>query len=497
MIGSSQYQNGLEAVRMGERSEAAAYFRQAAHSDPAMWQAWLWLQWTTDSSNEAAECVTRAQSACHDDPLAQTAVAVLVGMRELSRQVPQLQWIAQCWSEGQTASNQLTDALESNPHTLHDSPAGPSTVTDEPNDGQSPVDLDHCELQEVTNDWEACQQESLVAESCSSFDSAYPVSECSSEAPIFDGPVPDNSCHQDDFTAEALIEDSSPAESCTDEWCAEESYTDATFAEETCIEESFVEEAVVEESFVTDVTAIASTVDDARIEDTFATNVLSDESIVEVTSAKEVVAEESIVSDSIHDQPAASADPVSEDDRADATSSTVEWLSDTEDQISHEVLELCDEVSSTLPQFDETASGPTEHEVQPSQASASTSTPTILVVDDSPTVRKLVTMTLESGGYAVRQAENGIEAMKVLAEISPSMIFLDVNMPRMDGYQLCKLIKRHDKTKLIPVVMLSGKDGMFDKLRGKLVGCNDYISKPFEAADLLRRVQTYVGTLTS
>ena len=117
----------------------------------------------------------------------------------------------------------------------------------------------------------------------------------------------------------------------------------------------------------------------------------------------------------------------------------------------------------------------------------------VLAVDDSPTVRKLVTMTLEGGGYDVRTAENGIEAMKMLVSFTPGLILLDVNMPRMDGYKLCKLIKSHDKTHRIPVVMLSGKDGVFDKLRGKLVGCNDYISKPFESAELLKTVRTYVG----
>jgi twitching motility two-component system response regulator PilG len=117
---------------------------------------------------------------------------------------------------------------------------------------------------------------------------------------------------------------------------------------------------------------------------------------------------------------------------------------------------------------------------------------TVLVVDDSPTVRKLVSMTLRSEGYEMQTAEDGIEAMKVLVESTPDLILLDINMPRMDGYKLCKLIKGHPDTSSIPVVMLSGKDGMFDKLRGKLVGCNDYISKPFETADLLKSVAQHI-----
>ncbi|MCA9148274.1 MAG: response regulator [Planctomycetales bacterium] len=122
---------------------------------------------------------------------------------------------------------------------------------------------------------------------------------------------------------------------------------------------------------------------------------------------------------------------------------------------------------------------------------------TILAVDDSPTVLKLVEMTLQSAGYEVVTAPNGVDAMKLLATMTPAMVLLDVNMPRMDGYKLCKLLKSHDKTRLIPVVMLSGKDGLFDKLRGKLVGCDNYISKPFESADLLQHVARYVPAPTT
>ncbi len=128
----------------------------------------------------------------------------------------------------------------------------------------------------------------------------------------------------------------------------------------------------------------------------------------------------------------------------------------------------------------------------PSAASDSHLVRTILAVDDSPTVLKLVSMTLGAAGYEVVTAPNGIDAMKLLATMTPALVLLDVNMPRMDGYKLCKLLKSHDKTRFIPVVMLSGKDGLFDKLRGKLVGCDDYISKPFETADLLRHVARYV-----
>ena len=118
--------------------------------------------------------------------------------------------------------------------------------------------------------------------------------------------------------------------------------------------------------------------------------------------------------------------------------------------------------------------------------------PLVMVVDDSPTVRKLVSLTLERRGYRVISAYDGVAAIKELGNCRPDLILLDINMPRLDGYRLCKLIKKHEATQTIPVVMLSGKDGMFDKLRGRLVGCSDYITKPFEADALSHKVAKYL-----
>jgi twitching motility two-component system response regulator PilG len=119
--------------------------------------------------------------------------------------------------------------------------------------------------------------------------------------------------------------------------------------------------------------------------------------------------------------------------------------------------------------------------------------PLVMVVDDSPTVRKLVSLTLERRGYRVVSAFDGVAAIKELGSCRPDLILLDINMPRLDGYRLCKLIKKHEATQNIPVVMLSGKDGMFDKLRGRLVGCSDYITKPFEADALTHKVAKYLA----
>jgi twitching motility two-component system response regulator PilG len=117
----------------------------------------------------------------------------------------------------------------------------------------------------------------------------------------------------------------------------------------------------------------------------------------------------------------------------------------------------------------------------------------VLVVDDSPTVRKLIAMTLEKRGYKVASAFDGVAAIKEIASHNPALILMDVNMPRLDGYQLCKLVKKHNSTRHIPVVLLTGKDGMFDRLRGRLVGCSGYITKPFVPDDLVSTVEQFLA----
>jgi twitching motility two-component system response regulator PilG len=122
------------------------------------------------------------------------------------------------------------------------------------------------------------------------------------------------------------------------------------------------------------------------------------------------------------------------------------------------------------------------------------SRPTILAIDDSQTIRGLVTMCLGKCGYEIVTAVDGIDAMKQLNTCNPSLILLDINMPRLNGYQLCKMLKDFPPTRSIPVIMLSGKDGAFDKFRGKRSGCDDYITKPFEASELREKVASYLAT---
>lgn len=117
----------------------------------------------------------------------------------------------------------------------------------------------------------------------------------------------------------------------------------------------------------------------------------------------------------------------------------------------------------------------------------------ILVVDDSPTVRKLIAGKLEKCGHEVICASDGVEAMERLEHFVPDLILLDITMPRMDGYQVCKQIRSNSSTKDVTVVMISGKDGFFDKVRGRMAGTTGYITKPFGPETLMKAVEMYLS----
>ncbi len=117
---------------------------------------------------------------------------------------------------------------------------------------------------------------------------------------------------------------------------------------------------------------------------------------------------------------------------------------------------------------------------------------TILVVDDSPTVRKLISGKLEKSGHNVVCAVDGIDALEKLGEAMPDLVLLDITMPRMDGYEVCKQIRANPGGKDLPVVMISGKDGFFDKVRGRMAGTTAYVTKPFGPETLMKALETYL-----
>ncbi|MGD8618103.1 MAG: response regulator [Gammaproteobacteria bacterium] len=117
----------------------------------------------------------------------------------------------------------------------------------------------------------------------------------------------------------------------------------------------------------------------------------------------------------------------------------------------------------------------------------------VMVIDDSRTIRRTAETLLQNEGYQVISATDGFEALSMIADNKPDLIFLDVMMPRLDGYQTCALLKHHQVFRHTPVVMLSSKDGLFDRARGRVVGSDDYLTKPFTRDELLRVIEQYCG----
>ena len=119
--------------------------------------------------------------------------------------------------------------------------------------------------------------------------------------------------------------------------------------------------------------------------------------------------------------------------------------------------------------------------------------PKVLVIDDSKTIRRTAEALLTKAGYSVITANDGFEALSKIADQHPDVIFIDIMMPRLDGYQTCALIKNNNRFKDTPVIMLSSKDGLFDRARGRIVGSDRYLTKPFTKEELVDTVRHYAA----
>ena len=117
-----------------------------------------------------------------------------------------------------------------------------------------------------------------------------------------------------------------------------------------------------------------------------------------------------------------------------------------------------------------------------------------MVIDDSNTIRRSAEIFLKQGGHEVMLAEDGFDALAKVNDYQPNLIFCDILMPRLDGYQTCAIIKRNARFSDVPIVMLSSKDGVFDKARGRMVGSQDYLTKPFTKDQLLQTVMQLGST---
>ena len=117
----------------------------------------------------------------------------------------------------------------------------------------------------------------------------------------------------------------------------------------------------------------------------------------------------------------------------------------------------------------------------------------VMVIDDSKTIRRSAETLLKKVGCQVVTAIDGFEALAKITEHKPDIIFVDIMMPRLDGYQTCALIKNNQTFKATPVIMLSSKDSIFDRARGRIVGSEKYLTKPFSKEDLINAITTHVG----
>ncbi len=117
----------------------------------------------------------------------------------------------------------------------------------------------------------------------------------------------------------------------------------------------------------------------------------------------------------------------------------------------------------------------------------------IMIIDDSKTIRKTAVLFLNQEGYEVLEVENGFEALSKVIDDVPDLLFIDVMMPRLGGYETCKIIKQNPEFESLPIVILSSKDGILDKAKGRLYGCDEYLTKPFTKDKLLEVVKKYIN----
>jgi twitching motility two-component system response regulator PilG len=120
----------------------------------------------------------------------------------------------------------------------------------------------------------------------------------------------------------------------------------------------------------------------------------------------------------------------------------------------------------------------------------------VMVIDDSKTIRRTAETLLQKAGCTVYTAVDGFDALAKIADTRPDVIFVDIMMPRLDGYQACALIKNNPAYQKTPVIMLSSKDGLFDKAKGRIVGADDYLTKPFSKEELFSAIRQHMSATT-
>lgn len=450
--GIESLERGIETAKAGNKLLARLHLLQAVELAPRDPNCWLWLAWVAESPASAMHSLQRVLD---DDPRHELA---LLGLR---------------WAKAMAEFD------------LHAQPPvsqgpDPSVETQEPTPESVQPAAETTESNEDKEDEQSRDGQGVWGQSHSETESAQLSDSRNEEQQSYpEGAV---STRRDDMETWVVLEREEPASEPAEEqrnWFEDEQPT----ARENSAEESGSSFQSGSEASANDEPlptsegqsgASAESHDDDRQAETNS----SDETVeapiwwrqsetVAATPAKHSYGQE--------------PEPSREEEKAEAQEETVAQV-----KPCYEAEEAETTASESLAQ----QSPGDQDEVVVEAEQDSDSGVTVLVVDDSPTVRKLVTMTLEKNGFTVASAADGVVALKSIAELKPRLILLDITMPRLGGYQLCKLIKKHESTRHIPVIMLSGKDGMFDKVRGKFVGCDDYITKPFDPDVLVDKVST-------
>ena len=133
----------------------------------------------------------------------------------------------------------------------------------------------------------------------------------------------------------------------------------------------------------------------------------------------------------------------------------------------------------------------------PALSTATISTRRVLVVDDSETIRRSAEIFLRLTGFEVILASDGFDALSKICDFNPDLILVDIMMPKLDGYQMCQIVKQHPAYAKTPVIMLSSKDGVFDRARGRIAGSDQYLTKPFTRDGLLNAVNAQLQPVSA
>ena len=133
----------------------------------------------------------------------------------------------------------------------------------------------------------------------------------------------------------------------------------------------------------------------------------------------------------------------------------------------------------------------------PALSTATISTPRVLVVDDSETIRRSAEIFLRLTGFEVILASDGFDALSKIYDFNPNLILVDIMMPKLDGYQMCQIVKQHPAYEKTPIIMLSSKDGVFDRARGRIAGSDQYLTKPFTRDGLLNAVNAQLKPVSA